>query len=407
MLSEQEIANIRKDFPILEREVYGKTLAYFDNGATTQKPLQVINRIRDYYLNENANIHRGNHYLSNLGTDAFEAAREYCRAHIHASDTKEIIFTKGTTESINMVASGLSHLLEENDEILISTMEHHSNIVPWQMLCKKTGAKLKVIPLNEKGELDLTAFEALLNEKTKILAIAHISNVLGTVNPVNELCKKARAFNCITLVDGAQAIAHSAVDVQEINCDFYVFSGHKAYAPMGCGILYGKKEMLEKLSPWQGGGEMIDQVSFEKTTYNELPFRQEAGTPNVEAVLGMEEALKYINNIGLEHIAAREKQLLDYATSEMDRIGGISIIGQAGEKASVLSFLVDGVHPYDAGIIIDHLGIAVRTGHHCAQPLMDSLEIPGTIRASFAFYNTFEEIDRLVQAIERVKQMFL
>ncbi len=407
MLSEQEIANIRKDFPILEREVYGKTLAYFDNGATTQKPLQVINRIRDYYLNENANIHRGNHYLSNLGTDAFEAAREYCRAHIHAADTKEIIFTKGTTESINMVASGLVHLINENDEILISTMEHHSNIVPWQMLCEKTGAKLKIIPLNEKGELDLTAFEALLNEKTKILAIAHISNVLGTVNPVNELCKKARAFNCITLVDGAQAIAHSAVDVQEINCDFYVFSGHKAYAPMGCGILYGKKEMLEKLSPWQGGGEMIDQVSFEKTTYNELPFRQEAGTPNVEAVLGMEEALKYINNIGLEHIAAREKQLLDYATSEMDRIGGISIIGQASEKASVLSLLVDGVHPYDAGTIIDHLGIAVRTGHHCAQPLMDSLEIPGTIRASFAFYNTFEEIDRLVQAIERVKQMFL
>ncbi len=407
MLSENQINEIRKDFPILKTKVYDKPLIYFDNGATTQKPLQVIDRIRDYYLHENANIHRGAHYLSHQATESFEGVRAFVARTIHAQSKEEIIFTKGTTESINMVASGIIGQLKPGDEILITTMEHHANIVPWQMACEKTGAILKVVPLNERGELDIEAFKALLNQRTKILSLAHISNVLGTINPVEELCRLAHEKGAFVLVDGAQALPHQKVDMQQIDCDFYVFSGHKAYAPLGVGILYGKKDALELLAPWQGGGEMIQEVHFDKSTYNELPFRQEAGTPNIEAVLGLESALKYINNLGLENIAAYENHLLEYATEAFKKVGGIRIIGEAKRKASVLSFLIEGVHPFDAGTIIDRFGVAVRTGHHCAQPLMDYYQIPGTIRASFAFYNKKEEIDVLVQAIEKVQQMFL
>lgn len=401
------INKIRQDFPILLQQVYGKPFVYFDNGATTQKPQCVIDAVSKYYTEGNSNIHRGVHYMSQQATVAFENARETVRKFINAPHAHEIIFTRGTTESINLVASSFGKkYIGKGDEVMISAMEHHSNIVPWQMICEERQAVLKVIPFHKNGELDITAFENLISEKTKIIAITHVSNVLGTINPIKEIIKKAHEHNIPVLVDGAQGIAHSSVDVQDLDCDFYCFSGHKVYAPMGIGVLYGKEKYLNAMPPYQGGGEMIQTVTFEKTTYNELPYKFEAGTPNVGDVLGLEAALQYVENIGIENIAIYENELLDYATTELLKMDGIRIIGTAKHKAAVVSFLIDNIHPYDAGTIIDRFGVAVRTGHHCAQPLMDIFEIPGTIRASFAFYNTKEEIDVLIKAIYKVKEMF-
>jgi len=402
-----DINKIRKDFPILQQQVYGKPLAYFDNAATTQKPQCVIDAIVKYYTEENSNIHRGVHFLSQKATLAFENARETVQKFINAQHAHEIIFTRGTTESINLVASSFGKkFIGKGDEVIISAMEHHSNIVPWQMICEEKQAVLKVIPFHKNGELDIDAFEKLLSEKTKIIAITHVSNALGTINPIKEIIKKAHERNIPVLIDGAQGIAHSKVDVQDLDCDFYCFSGHKVYAPMGVGVLYGKEKWLNAMPPYQGGGEMIETVTFDKTTYNELPFKFEAGTPNVGDVLGLAVALQYVEAIGIDNIAMYENELLEYATNELSKIGGIQIIGTATHKASVLSFLIDNIHPYDAGTIIDRFGVAVRTGHHCAQPVMDILEIPGTIRASFAFYNTKEEIDVLITAVKKVKEMF-
>ncbi|MFZ4400108.1 MAG: aminotransferase class V-fold PLP-dependent enzyme [Bacteroidales bacterium] len=401
------INTIRADFPILRQQVYGNPLVYFDNGATTQKPQCVIEAIDKYYSEENSNIHRGVHFMSQKATMAFENARETVRKFINAKHAHEIIFTKGTTESINLLASSFGKkYIGKGDEVMISAMEHHSNIVPWQMVCEEKAAILKVIPFHENGELDLEAFENLISERTKIISITHVSNALGTINPIKEIIKKAHEHSIPVMIDGAQGIAHSNVDVKDLDCEFYCFSGHKIYAPMGIGVLYGKEEWLNALPPYQGGGEMIQTVSFEKTTYNELPYKFEAGTPNVGGVLGLGAALQYVEALGMDKIAAYENELLDYATNELLKIEGIRIIGTATQKAAVLSFLIDSIHPYDAGTIIDRFGVAVRTGHHCAQPVMDFLEIPGTIRASFAFYNTKEEIDVLIKAILKVKLMF-
>ena len=400
------INKIRQDFPILLQQVYGKPLVYFDNAATTQKPQCVIDAVVKYYTEENSNIHRGVHYMSQQATMAFENARETVRKFINAPHAHEIIFTRGTTESINLVASSFGKkYIGKGDEVMISAMEHHSNIVPWQMICEEKQAVLKVIPFHKNGELDTTAFENLISEKTRIIAITHVSNALGTINPIKELIKIAHAHNIPVLIDGAQGIAHSKVDVQDLDCDFYCFSGHKLYAPMGIGVLYGKEEWLNAIPPYQGGGEMIQTVTFEKTTYNELPYKFEAGTPSVGDVLGLEAAIQYVESLGIDNIAIYENELLDYATNELFKIEGIRIIGTAKHKAAVLSFLIDTIHPYDAGTIIDRFGVAVRTGHHCAQPVMDIFEIPGTIRASFAFYNTKEEIDVLVKAIYKAKEM--
>jgi len=402
-----DIKNIRAQFPALHQEVHGCPLIYFDNGATSQKPQMVIDAVTHYYNKENSNIHRGVHFLSQQATDKYEVAREAVRRFINAGSIEETIITRGTTESINLVASCLSRwLFKEGDEIIISAIEHHSNIVPWQMACEQSGAVLKVIPVLDSGELDMDAYRNLLNDKTKLLAVNHISNALGTINPIEEMIPLAQAKGALVLIDGAQATPHTTVDVQALNCDFYCFSAHKMYGPTGVGVLYGKKAILEKMPPYHGGGEMIKEVKFEGSTYNDLPFKFEGGTPNIAGGIGLEACIRFIEEIGIENIAAQEAELLAYATEKLKEVGGIRFIGEAKNKAGVVSFLIEGIHPYDAGTILDKLGIAIRTGHHCAQPVMDRFDIPGTMRASFAVYNTKEEIDVFIEGIHKVKQMF-
>jgi len=396
---------IRADFPILSQHVNGKPLVYFDNGATSQKPQVVIDAISKYYQEINANIHRGVHTLSQLATDAYETSRAKIQQHINAKFAHEVLFTSGTTHGINLVANGFAFFLKPGDEVLVSALEHHSNIVPWQMLCEKTGAILRVIPMDENGELILSEFDKLLSNKTKIVTVNHISNALGTVNPIKYMIDKSHEFGAAILIDGAQAVPHLKPDVHELDCDFYVFSGHKICGPTGTGILYGKEEWLNKLPPYQGGGEMIKEVTFEKTTYAELPHKFEAGTPNIAGGIVLGTAVDYMNQVGFENIQIQEKELLDYGTKRLLEIEGLKIYGTSKDKTSVISFNIEGIHPYDIGTIIDKLGIAVRTGHHCAQPIMDFFKIPGTIRASFAFYNTKEEIDIFVEGVKRAKLM--
>jgi cysteine desulfurase/selenocysteine lyase len=396
---------IRADFPILSQQVNGKPLVYFDNGATSQKPQVVIDAISKYYQEINANIHRGVHTLSQLATDAYEASRGKIQNHINAKFSHEVLFTSGTTHGINLVVNGFASIIKSGDEVLVSALEHHSNIVPWQMLCEKTGAILRVIPMDENGELILSEFDKLLSNKTKIVTVNHISNALGTVNPIKYMIDKAHEFGAAILIDGAQAVPHLKPDVQELDCDFYVFSGHKICGPTGTGILYGKEDWLNKLPPYQGGGEMIKEVTFEKTTYAELPHKFEAGTPNIAGGIVLGTAVDYMNHVGFENIQIQEKELLEYGTKRLLEIEGLKIYGTSKDKTSVISFNIEGIHPYDIGTIIDKLGIAVRTGHHCAQPIMNFFNIPGTIRASFAFYNTKEEIDIFVEALKRAKLM--
>jgi cysteine desulfurase/selenocysteine lyase len=400
-----DLDNIRKDFPILNREVNGKPLIYFDNAATSQTPQQVIDVIVDYYTNYNANIHRGVHTLSQEATDKYEAARHTIQQHFNAAKAHEIIFTSGTTHGINMVANGFAALLQPNDEIIVSALEHHSNIVPWQMLCEKTGAILKVIPMTEEGELQMDVFETLLSSNTKLVFVNHVSNALGTVNPIKTIIDKAHDVGAAVLIDGAQASPHIKADVQALDVDFYVVSAHKMCGPTGVGVLYGKEEWLNKLPPYQGGGEMIAEVSFEKTTYADLPHKFEAGTPNICGGIAFGAALDYMNAIGFEAIANYEQELLDYATEKLLEIEDLRIYGTSQNKTSVISFNIGNIHPYDIGTIVDKLGIAVRTGHHCAQPIMDYYKIPGTVRASFSFYNTKEEIDGLVAAVKKAAMM--
>lgn len=400
-----DVQSIRKDFPILSRKVNGYPLVYFDNAATSQTPQQVIDAISDYYSGYNANIHRGVHTLSQEATDAYEGARQKVQQHFNAAKSHEIIFTSGTTHAINLVAHGFGALLSKGDEILVSALEHHSNIVPWQMLCERTGAVMKVIPMNDDGMLQMDRFEELLSEKTKLVFLNHVSNALGTINPVKEIIQKAHAKGAAVLLDGAQAAPHIKCDVQELHVDFYVVSGHKMCGPTGVGILYGKEEWLEKLPPYQGGGEMIATVTFEKTTYAGLPHKFEAGTPNICGGIAFGAALDYLNNIGFEEIAAYEHELLEYATEKLLEIEHLKIYGVSKEKTAVISFNIGEIHPYDIGTIVDKLGIAVRTGHHCAQPIMDYYKIPGTVRASFAFYNTKEEIDTFIEAVKKAKTM--
>ena len=400
-----DINLIRKDFPILKRQVNGKPLVYFDNAATSQTPQQVIDVIVDYYSNYNANIHRGVHALSQEATDKYEAARHTIQNHFNAKKAQEIIFTSGTTHAINLVANGFSKLINQDDELIVSALEHHSNIVPWQMLCEKTGAKLKVIPMTLEGELDLEAYTALLSEKTKLVFVNHISNALGTINPIKTIINQAHNFGAAVLIDGAQACPHIKPDVQALDVDFYVTSAHKICGPTGVGMLYGKEEWLNKMEPYQGGGEMIDQVTFEKTTYAGLPHKFEAGTPNICGGIAFGAALDYMNAIGFDKIATYEKELLDYGTEKLLEIEGLKIYGTSNNKTSVISFNLEGIHPYDVGTLLDKMGIAVRTGHHCAQPIMNFYNIPGTIRASFAFYNTKAEIDALVSGVKKAKMM--
>ena len=400
-----DIDKIRADFPILKREVNGKPLVYFDNAATSQTPQVVIDAIVDYYSNYNANIHRGVHSLSQEATDKYEGARLKIQKHFNIKESYEIIFTSGTTHSINIVATGFESILNEGDEIIVSALEHHSNIVPWQMLCEKTGAILKVIPMNEEGELIMSEYDKLLSDKTKLVFTNHISNALGTINPIEEIIEKAHAIGAAVLIDGAQACPHIKPDLQKLDVDFYVTSAHKIYGPTGLGILYGKEEWLTKLPPYQGGGEMIKGVTFEKTTYADLPHKFEAGTPNISGVIAFGVALDYANNIGFDVIEKREKELLEYATEKLLTIDGLRIYGTTAHKTSVISFNIQGIHPYDIGTIVDKLGVAVRTGHHCAQPIMDFYKIPGTVRASFSFYNTFEEIDVLVESVKKAQMM--
>ncbi len=398
---------IRQDFPILHQEIYGKPLVYLDNAATTQKPQIVIDAVSNYYSRYNSNIHRGVHYLSQQATDAYENARKTVQKFINATSTKEIIFTRGTTEAINLVACSYGREnLKQGDEIIISTMEHHSNIVPWQMLCEQTGAILHVIPITDSGEIILEEYQKLLNDRTKIVSIIHVSNSLGTINPVKIMTEMAHESGAVVLVDGAQAIQHFAVDVQDIGCDFYAFSGHKLYAPTGIGVLYGKRKLLEAMKPYQGGGDMILSVSFEKTTYNELPHKFEAGTPNISGVIGLGAAINYLNNIGFEKISAYEDEVLSYGTALLSEIETLHIIGTAKEKSSVLSFSIDGIHPHDIGTFLDRDGIAVRAGHHCTQPLMKRYSVPATTRASISFYNTKAEIDALVVSLKKIIRMF-
>lgn len=400
-----DVKKIREDFPILSRKVNGKPLIYFDNAATSQTPKQVVNSIVEYYEKHNANIHRGVHALSQEATEMYEQARQTLQKHFNAKESHEIIFTAGTTAGINLIANGFASELTKDDEIIVSQMEHHSNIVPWQILCEKTDAKLKVIPMTPEGELDMDAFETLFSDKTKLVFVNHVSNALGTINPIKKIIKKAHAHGAAILLDGAQAAPHLKADVQELDVDFYVVSGHKMCGPTGIGVLYGKEEWLNKLPPYQGGGEMIDQVTFEKTTYAPLPQKFEAGTPNICGAIALGEAVKYLNNIGWDKIAAYEEELLDYATKELNEIDGLKIYGTSKHKTAVISFNIEGLHPYDIGTIIDKLGIATRTGHHCAQPIMDYYKISGTIRASFAFYNTKEEIRIFVDAVKQAKKM--
>lgn len=401
------VEEIRADFPILGREVYGKPLVYFDNGATTQKPRCVVDAITDEYYSVNANVHRGVHFLSQQATELHEASRETVRKFINARSTNEIVFTRGTTESINLLVSSFGEaFMQEGDEVIVSTMEHHSNIVPWQLLQARKGIVLKVIPMNDRGELLLDEYEKLFSPRTRIVSVAHVSNVLGTVNPVRDMIATAHAHGVPVLVDGAQSIPHMPVDVQALDADFYVFSGHKVYGPTGVGVLYGKEDWLDKLPPYQGGGEMIQHVSFERTTFNELPFKFEAGTPDYIGTTGLAKALDYVSALGMDHIAAYEHELTEYATRRLKEIPGMRIFGEAPEKGSVISFLVGNIHHFDMGTLLDRLGIAVRTGHHCAQPLMQRLGIEGTVRASFGLYNTKEEVDALVAGVERVSRMF-
>jgi len=402
-----DVEKIRADFPILHTVVRGKPLIYLDNGATTQKPKQVIEAVRRYYERENANIHRGVHYLSQVATESYESVREKIRAFINAREAREIVFVRGTTEAINLVARsyGASHLTQ-GDEVVISAMEHHSNIVPWQMICEEKGARLKIIPINDAGELVMESLPALLSPRVKLLAITHISNALGTINPVQEIVALAHERGIPVLVDGAQAIAHTAVDVQALGCDFYAFSGHKVFGPTGIGVLYGRAELLESMPPYQGGGDMIASVTFEKTLYNEIPYKFEAGTPHIAGVVGLGAALDYVQSIGLRNIAVYEKQLLEYATNRLEAFDDVHILGRARSKAALISFNIEGVHPHDVGTILDQYGVAVRTGHHCAQPVMDRYGVPATVRASFALYNTFHEIDVLVEALAKVREVF-
>jgi cysteine desulfurase/selenocysteine lyase len=406
-MSSFPVNKVREDFPILHQMVNNHPLVYFDNAASTQKPVQVIKAITGYYETDNCNIHRGVHFLSQRATEAYEQTRKLVQRFINAASSNEIIFTKGATESINLVASSFGKkYVSHDDEVLISIMEHHSNLVPWQQMCIERGASVKYIPIHESGELDMDAFRKLVNEKTKLIAITHVSNVLGTINPIKEIIDYAHSFNIPVLVDGAQAISHLGADVHDLDCDFYCFSGHKMYAPMGIGVLYGKEKFLEAMPPYQYGGEMIKTVHTDHTTFNDLPFKFEAGTPNVEGVYGLNAAILYLQDLGMDNIRKYEQEILNYATDKLTAMGYIRIIGTAKEKTSLISFLIDGIHPYDAGVIIDKMGIEVRTGHHCAMPLIEWYKIPATVRASFAFYNTTTEIDLLVEAIIKVKQIF-
>lgn len=402
-----DINIIRQDFPILSRKVYDKPLVYLDNAATTQKPLCVLDAMRDEYLNVNANVHRGVHYLSQQATDLHEASREKVRSFINASSTSEIIFTRGTTEALNLVVSSFcEEFMQEGDEVIVSVMEHHSNIVPWQLQAAKRGICIRVIPMSDKGELDIEEFKKLFTDKTRIVSVAHVSNVLGTVNPVEEIIRISHDHGVPVIVDGAQSTPHFKVDVQAMDCDFFAFSGHKMYGPTGVGVLYGKEEWLDRLPPYQGGGEMIESVSFEKTVFERLPFKFEAGTPDYVATHGLATAIDYMLNIGMDKISAHEQMLTKYCMEQLKTIDGMRIFGEAEHKDAVVSFLVGDIHHLDMGTLLDRLGIAVRTGHHCAQPLMDRLGIQGTVRASFSFYNTKEEVDALVAGVRRVSQMF-
>lgn len=402
-----DIEKIRQDFPILSREVYGKPLVYLDNAATTQKPLCVLDAMRDEYLNVNANVHRGVHYLSQQATDLHEAAREAARRFINAGSTTEIVFTRGTTEGLNLVASSFcDEFMNEDDEVIVSVMEHHSNIVPWQLQAAKRGIAIRVIPMNEKGELNIDEFRNLFNERTKFVSVTHVSNVLGTINPVKEIISIAHEHGVPVMVDGAQSAPHFRIDVQDMDCDFFAFSGHKMYGPTGIGVLYGKEDWLDRLPPYQGGGEMIESVTFEKTVFERLPFKFEAGTPDYVATHGLAKAIEYIESIGIDNISAHERELTRYCMTKLSEIDGMRLFGTSEHKDAVASFLVGDIHHLDMGTLLDRLGIAVRTGHHCAQPLMDRMGIQGTVRASFAMYNTKEEIDVLVAGIERVSKMF-
>jgi cysteine desulfurase/selenocysteine lyase len=401
-----DVQKIRQDFPILHQKVHGKPLVYLDNAATTQKPLAVIEALENYYQHDNSNIHRGVHALSERATEAYEKTRVAAKKFINAADSKEIIFLRGTTEGINLVAQTYGRKnVHAGDEVLITAMEHHSNIVPWQLLCEEKHAKLRVAPINEHGELLLEEFEKLLNRKTKIIAVGHLSNALGTINPIKQIVKLAHALNVPVLVDGAQAAPRMQVDVQDLDCDFYAVSGHKMYAPTGIGFLYGKAQLLEAMPPWQGGGDMIASVTFDKTIYNRLPYKFEAGTPNIADTIGLGAAIEYLSRLGLEQIEEHEADLLVYATREVQRIPGVSIVGTAREKAGVLSLVMEDIHPHDIGTILDSEGIAVRTGHHCAQPVMQRFNIPATVRASFGLYNTREEVDALVRGIQKVREV--
>ena len=400
------INEIRAQFPILDQQVYGKPLVYLDNAATTQKPLCVIDRERDYYLHENCNIHRGVHYLSQKATEAYEHARQTVASFVNAKESHEIVFTRGTTESLNLLATSFEHLLiNEGDKVLVTAMEHHSNLVPWQQMVQRHHGQLLVVPMDDKGVLDLEQYEKLLKEGPKVVSIAHISNVLGTINPIKQMIATAHEYGIPVVIDGAQSIAHHQIDVQNLDCDFFVFSGHKMYAPMGIGGLYGKTEWLEKLPPYQFGGEMVDRVNFEKTTFNVLPFKFEAGTPNVGAALGLETAVQFLQSLDREEVERYEAQLLQSAIQELSQVDGIRFIGEAEHRSGLVSFIIEGVHPYDLGTIIDKMGVAVRTGHHCAEPVMTRFGIPGTVRASFALYNTMEEVEIFVNAVKKAAIM--
>lgn len=401
------VHKIREDFPILNTPIRGKNLIYFDNAATTQKPNCVIERVMKYYGNENSNVHRGVHYLSEIATQEYETARKTVKNFINAASTEEIVFTRGTTEAINLIAYSFGKtFIKEGDEIIITEMEHHSNIVPWQLMCEDRKAKLKILPIDDNGELILDDYEKLFNEKTKLVSVVHVSNSLGTINPIKQIIDIAHSYAVPVLIDGAQSIMHSKIDVQELGCDFFVFSGHKVYGPTGIGVLYGKKELLEKMVPYQGGGDMIKSVTFIKTIYNDLPYKFEAGTPNIAGAIGLKSALDYLNNIGIEQIFSYENELLTYATEKLSQIPQLKIIGTAKEKGPIISFILDNIHPHDIGTILDYEGIAVRTGHHCTQPVMEHFKIPATTRASFSFYNTKEEIDFLFEGIKKVIKVF-
>lgn len=406
-MSKFDVQRIRKDFPILNRKVYGKDLIYFDNGATSQKPQLVIDAIQKYYTTDNSNIHRGVHFLSQEATSQYEQARKTIQKYINAAHSEEVLFTKGTTDSINLIAFSLGETLKKGDEIVISAMEHHSNIVPWQMLCDRKECVLRVIPIDADGELMMDEFHSLLNEKTKLVSITHISNTLGTINPVEEITKAAHAIGALVFLDGAQSIQHMKVDMQALDCDFYAFSGHKVFGPTGVGILYGKRNILNALPPYQGGGDMIAKVSFEKTTYNELPHKFEAGTPDIAGGICLGKAIEYLSSLDIRQLQQHEQDLGKYAENELKSMKGVRIIGTAKNKISVISFIVEGAHPFDVGTLLDKQGIAIRTGHHCTQPLMDIFKIPGTIRASFAFYNSKEEVDIFITALKRSVAMLL